>query len=74
MQLAHGREHLREAAEAVNRAENRLGHAKRECSGGLCLWHRFSPMQMGEIGNELIDARYAIEAAIRTLREEPAGD
>ena len=48
-----------EAFDSISRAERLLSESERECGGGICLWHKFSPEQMGLIGGALIDARYA---------------
>lgn len=52
-----------EALDAIERAEHLLSRSDRECSGGICIWHRYSPMQMGDIASALIEARYAAGAA-----------
>lgn len=60
MKAAQRKAKAREALSGVELAESALQRSDRECSGGICIWHRFSPQDMGVISSRLIDARYAL--------------
>ena len=65
MEDAKKRAKLEEAYEAITQAGRKLTASHRECSGGICIWHRYAPEEMTGIGCHLIDARYAVGELLR---------